>query len=72
MLKEKISNNEELNKKKRNAQYELAFKKNSCKELIGHNSENKEFEESDLIEIKKDNFIVKMIKRIIKFFKKNK
>lgn len=72
MLKEKINNNEELNKEKRKAEYELAFKKNSCKEQTELNGENKELEGKNLIETKKESFIARIIKRIVSFFKKDK
>lgn len=72
MLKEKININEEVNKNKRNEEYNLVFKKNISTETIELKNEEETINNMNLIETKKESIIERLMKKVINFIRMNR
>jgi len=70
MLKEKIDINEKANKEKRKEKYKSFFKTNISSENFEIKNEDKAICNMNLIEVKKENIIERLLKKIVNFFRK--
>lgn len=70
LLKEKIDINEKANKEKRKEKYKSFFKTNISSENIEIKNEDKAICNMNLIEVKKENIIERLLKKIVNFFGK--
>ena len=67
-LKENVNENEELNKKKRNEEYELVFLRNRSN--FDADTQEKRQEEKQIVEVKKENLFQKIINKLRNLFKR--